>query len=802
MATVATSVMTGVRRWARARGTPFARASEEPYRRRTTDVFRLLLSVTGVVWLSDNSGHSSELSLAVFRALNGLPGGLKPLFENIYRASALWGVLLVAAAAVVTRRWRLARDLLLAGVLGWLLARGLGLVLADGFRPGLRAVVRSSVTPSFPNVQLTLLVGVVTAAGPYLTRTVRRLDAAVVALLIPTEMYLGVALPRSIFTALVLGWGVGAAIHLTFGSPGGRPTPAQVETALHDLGVVAASDVHLAPVQPPEHTLMLARDGTNGLVVKVLGRDEREAKLVTKVWKFLYYKDSGPTLFLTRIQEIEHQAYLTLLARNLGVRVPPVVVAGMGGPGAVLLAERDVGGRVVATLANAELDDDLLADIWAQAAQLHHARIAHGRLNTGHYRVAEDGATVVGFAYASASASEELRTNDVAELLATTASQAGSDRAVRAAIAAVGSEAVVAALPLLQAAALSREARRIAGGSRKQLESHLTELREHTAAATGTPVPQLEQLQRMSGQNLALAVGTLVGVGALLAAVGDPAVLVKAIGRARPGPLLVAFGLVMCTNIGFALALDGSIRRRLPFWPNVKLQVAGVFSNLALPFGSQALQVRFLQKQGVDAATAVTAGGIVNLAAGTATQIGLFFIALQASPREVDVGQIPTGTVESLLAVGMIAILAGSLVVLAVPALRRKVMTPVSKGFHAIFDVLRSPRQIALLVGGSALAYLLYGLALASTLRAFGQFPSIWELIAANLGVTLVAALVPFPGGGTAVSSVGLSGALVAVGVPETAAVGAVLVHQLISQYIPAIPGWFALRSLVAHEDL
>jgi uncharacterized membrane protein YbhN (UPF0104 family) len=119
-----------------------------------------------------------------------------------------------------------------------------------------------------------------------------------------------------------------------------------------------------------------------------------------------------------------------------------------------------------------------------------------------------------------------------------------------------------------------------------------------------------------------------------------------------------------------------------------------------------------------------------------------------------------------------------------------------------IVDVLRSPRQIALLIGGSALAYILYGLALTATLRAFGVYPSIWELIAANLGVTLIAALVPFPGGGTAVSSVGLSGALVAIGVPETAAVGGVLVHQLLSQYVLAVPGWIALRSLLAHDEL
>ncbi|BEP12552.1 hypothetical protein acdb102_08630 [Acidothermaceae bacterium B102] len=791
-----------MRRWAGVRQASFARASEHPYRRRTTDVFRVVVATVGVLWLSDNSGYNSPLALAVFHALNGLPGALKPLFENVYRASAIWALLIVAAAAVVTRRWRLARDLLLAGVLGWLLARGLGLVLADGFRPGLRAVVRSRVTPSFPNVQLTLLVAVVTAASPYLTRAVRWFDAVVVVLLIPTELYLGVALPRSVATALILGWGVGAAIHLLFGSPAGRPTPAQVEWALHDLGVVAAHEVRLAPVQPSEHTVMHANDGTEGLVVKVLGRDERDARLVTKVWKFLYYKDSGPTLYLTRIQEIEHQAYLTLLARNGGVRVPPVVVAGTGGPGTVLMAERDVGGRPVSELEDAEIDDALLADIWAQAAQLHHIRIAHGRLNTGQLRATPEGVTIVGFAYSSASASEELRTADVAELLTTTASQAGADRAVRAAMAALGPDEVIAALPLLQSSALSREARRIVGGSRKQVEERMTELREKAAAATGVPVPELEQLQRMSGQNLTLAVGTLVGVGALLSAVGEPSTLFHAIARAKPYPLLVAFGLVMATNVGFALALAGSIRRRLPFWPNVKLQAAGVFSNLALPFGSQALQVRFLQKQGVDGATAVAAGGIINLAAGTITQIGLFFLALEASPRKVDLGQIPTGTVETLLELVLAVILVVSLVVLAVPVLRRKVVPPVTKGFHTITDVLRSPRQMALLIGGSALAYVLYGLALTATLRAFGESPSIWEVMAANLGVTLIAALVPFPGGGTAVSSVGLSGALIALGIPETAAVGGVLVHQLISQYVPALPGWWALRSLIAHEEL
>ena len=272
---------------------------------------------------------------------------------------------------------------------------------------------------------------------------------------------------------------------------------------------------------------------------------------------------------------------------------------------------------------------------------------------------------------------------------------------------------------------------------------------------------------------------------------------------ARPLPLLASFALVLATNIGFALGLAGSIRRRLPFWPNLKLQTAGVFSNLALPFGSQALQVRFLQKQGVDGATAVAAGGIINLAAGTVTQLVLFFVALEASPRTIDLGQIPTGTITTVLIVATAGILLASLVVLAVPALRRKVAAADQPGRpqHRRGAAQPSPDRLAARAV-SASPTPSTACPCTRPCAAFGVHASVWSLIAVNLGVTLVAALVPFPGGGTAVGSVGLSGALVALGIPETEAVGAVLVYQVISQYLPALPGWLALRSLVAHDEL
>lgn len=786
--------------WSAARGTSFARASEEPYRRRQTDAIRVGIAVAAVALFCSDSAHSSQLAIAVFQAFNSLPDSLAGEFSFVLHLAALWAVALVVAAAVGAKRWRLARDLALAGFLAWAVARLMGTVL-DSYTAGLHINVRSKTSTDFPNAPLALVTAVVAAAGPYLTRRVRWFGDLLIVALIPTELYLGVALPKSIACAIVLGWGVAAAVHYAFGSPGGRPTTAQIEAALHDLGVAKATDVRLAAVQPPAHTVMLASDGGAPLFIKVLGRDERDARLATKLWKFLYVKDSGPMLFLTRLQEVEHQAYLTLLAGTAGVRVPPIVVAGVGGPGAALLVEPDLGGRPLAGIEPDQVDDAMLDDVWSQVARLHEAGIYHGHLNTGQVVIAPDGAYVVGFGFAAAYSPAEDRAADTAELLATTAAKVGIDRAVRAALAGVGRESVIAALPLLQPAAISADARHSIADHRREASAKLKQLREAAAAATDTEVPELEQIGRVSGTNLVMIIGTLLGIVALLSFIGDPAELISTLQSAKPWPLVGSFILCNATALGFALGFAGSIRKRLPPWPNVKLQSAGAFANLAIPLGSSALQIRFLQKEGVDNATAVSAG-LVTLVVATATQIGMFFIAAAAAPSKVDVGTIPPGTIAWIVVLATIAILVGSALIWFVPKLHAKVLPPILTGWKSIYSVLRSPRQLSLLVGGSALAYTFYSLALDLALYSVGAGQSVWAIIAINVGVSLVVGLVPVPGAGAAVSSFGLTGALIAYGVPQTAAISAVLIHTLISKYLTAIVGWFAMHNMIGKDEL
>ena len=62
--------------------------------------------------------------------------------------------------------------------------------------------------------------------------------------------------------------------------------------------------------------------------------------------------------------------------------------------------------------------------------------------------------------------------------------------------------------------------------------------------------------------------------------------------------------------------------------------------------------------------------------------------------------------------------------------------------------------------------------------------------------------VVPFPGGSTAVGALGFSGALTAFGVPQNVAVSTALANQLVTSFVPAIPGVFATRHLIATEQI
>jgi tRNA A-37 threonylcarbamoyl transferase component Bud32/membrane-associated phospholipid phosphatase/uncharacterized membrane protein YbhN (UPF0104 family) len=785
----------------------FGPASEKPFRRRSADGIRLVIATLLLVVLSLRANNVPRGEQGLFTYFNSLPSGLSPLFRGLYAAGTVWAGGLVIVAALVGRRFRLALAMLLAGAGAWFAARVTGqIVVRDlSLRSSLHVITRlHGTTPHFPLVRLAIVVAIVAAAAPYVGRPSRRIGGVLVLGVAIAAMYLGNAYPRDVLGGAFLGWGIAAVIALAFGSPGGRPTARQVAASLMQLGV-DASDVHLAAHQPTGLTLMVARDPAGPLRVSVLGRDETDAQFLAKLARTVIYRDSGPPLTATRVHQLQLEALAMSLAGNNNARVPNVLVVGKAGPGAALLVERELGGSRLDAVDREVVTDAVLDAVWQQVARVHRSRVVHGRLDAAHVVLTSEGPAVVGFERATLSASPEHRARDVAQLLASTTAIVGDERAVGACARVIGPDALAAALPVLQPAALDHNTRSAFRGGHRELNQRITALRERAARAVEVEPPALQQLRRISAANLALAIGTLVAVGALLVQVGDPVLLWDATLRAGWGWVVLSLVLSMTTNVSYAVALMGSVPIRLPLWPTTECQIAMSFSNLAIPaVGGYAIQVRFLQKQGIDLASAVAAGGLLSTVANTGVQLALFAVAVALTPDSIDLNlsNIQAATLLKYLLVAVFVLAAGSGIVLGIRQLRQRVMPPVARAAGTLWAVLRSPARLAQLVGGNVATTLLFTLVLDADLLAFGSNVSFWTLLALNVGIGTIASLVPIAGGTTAVSAVGMTGALAAIGVSQSAAVAAVLVNQLVVWYIPALPGWIATRDMLRRDEL
>src|SRR5262249_980150 len=153
----------------------------------------------------------------------------------------------------------------------------------------------------------------------------------------------------------------------------------------------------------------------------------------------------------------------------------------------------------------------------------------------------------------------------------------GEERAVESARRVLGPAALAAALPLLQPAALTRETRSGIGGRRDRRDVPERPRPQGAAPAGGAPPPRphaappepptVQQLYRVDGRSVLMAVGTLIAIGALLSQLGSPEDLWDTMQGAQWSWILLAFALSMSTNLAYAVGLMGCVPIRLPLGP-------------------------------------------------------------------------------------------------------------------------------------------------------------------------------------------------------------------------------------------
>jgi undecaprenyl-diphosphatase len=327
---------------------------------------------------------------------------------------------------------------------------------------------------------LAAVTAVVTAAAPWVSRRWRRAGWCLVIIVTIVRL---VTAPVSFDTvvALLAGWTAGAAAVVALGAPSRRPTKTAIAEGLGAVGVPLA-EIDPLSVDARGSTPYLAT-GTDGgkLFVKALGEDERSADLMFRIYRAAqprHLGDERPFSSLRRM--VEHEALVALAASGIGVRTPRFVTIATADPNGFVLAYEAIAGRSLDQLEPDEMTDDVLNAVWAQFAVLRLHRVAHRDLRLANVFLADDGEVwIIDFGFAELAASDLLLANDLAELLASSTSRVGADRAVAAGVAAVGGDALRSALDRLQLPML-------AGATREAMKAEpdlLPALREAVEAA-------------------------------------------------------------------------------------------------------------------------------------------------------------------------------------------------------------------------------------------------------------------------------------------------------------------------------
>jgi uncharacterized membrane protein YbhN (UPF0104 family) len=767
----------------------FSSPSDSARARRPTDlvlVFASLITI-GLALLVDEGTSAFEAALTSF--VSALPGLLGWFWESCDALVGVWAIVLVGAALFAHGRRSLFRDQLLAVALaaaaGALLIRN-GASLLDG-------MTASGPPPIFPGIRLALAAAVIATTSPHLGRPVRRIGRWLVPLASLSAIALGVASPIGVITGLAIGYCSAALVHLVFGSPGGRPTPQEVVAALLDLGIEtnAVQDGALGArgVAVMEAS---ALDGRS-LQIKVYGRDAWDGQLLNSTWSYLWYRDEAPSLTLSRLQQVEHEAFLTLLAERAGVPVLPVVAAGTAEEDAILVVETRGN---VAEVGAAEVSDVLVGDLWRSVARMHEAGIAHGSLDALHLSVLADATGAIGgFGGANAAATPAQIGADRAQLLVTTALLVGDDRAVSAAIDAIGPAPLAEALPFIQSAALTRTTRR----ALKRADTELDALRERVADATGAEQPKLEPLRRVTWGSLFVVALLLFGAFAIVSAFSSVGIdtLTSELSNADSVWIWVALLVSPLVQVAEAFSTIGACPRPLRLGPVIGLQFAIRFIALAVPSSAAriALNVRFFQRAGLATSPAI-AVGLVDSVAGFVVQVLLLLVIWLAglASLQISTSGLSIDISSQLIVAVVILVVVGVAVAVFVPRVRRVIAPRLAEAGEAI-RVLRTPTKVFELFAGNLVAQVILAVVLGICLRAFGQHASLAELILVNTLASLLAGVLPIPGG-IGVMEAAISGGLVAVGIPESAAVATAIAFRLVTFYLPPIWGVVAMRIL------
>lgn len=601
--------------------------------------------------------------------------------------------------------------------------------------------------------------------------------------------------PVDVVLAIGVGGFVGAVVLLIFGRSMEEITAVGVAEALTNSGLPVTG----------------VRKSTTGGIWNLRARDPEDRKLALRLvdrqiwqreslhqrWRRFRLRNTGVgDAQDSPFQVASTEAMVTMLAAEVGVRVPDIMRLARAPKGEAILAAPAIGGRALSDVGD-DLTDEVLQQLWHQVAVLQRGRLAHRRLNLHHARIDSAGKVwLVEFGRGDASAPQDSLDTDVAELLASSYARVGAERAVAPALAALGPERVMAAVVHAVPVALTPQTRgevKSAGG--------LDDLISEAAKQAGVDKPQPIAVQRFRPRTLLMAALLGLSVYILAPQFANFPQMVEAVQSADWHWLPLVLAMSVATYVGAGLGLAGGAPGHVPASQAGFVAVAGSFVATFSPPGvsTVGMNSRFLQKRGFPLSVAVAASTAKEAAVGI-MHVGLLVVAAVWAGSSGALGEElsqlpPTGEIVTIV----VAVAAVVLAVCAIPRVRsflhERVIPAVRGAADAMKPVLTSPGKILLLLGGGLMVPLGYGVCLWASVRAFDSSAELSSILLVSLTAGALATAAPTPGGIGAVEAV-LITALTAIGIPSAEATTGVLLYRVATFWLPILPGFLAFREM------
>lgn len=771
----------------------------EAYRNPVYLLYSILAAPIFLFAMAIAGSGTGILEQNIFRTINTLTNQLLVLFGIFSIFGTIGFALMVAILVAFRRHYATALKITLASLTSYYAAYGLKLLDIRArpyvFLQNVQVREANSIgTYGFPSGHAAVATVLAMMAYIYLPKRWHKLITFMAIMVCVSRLYLGVHLPMDLVGGFAIGMFFGGLFNFVFGSKRNVAIPViKIKKKLRSIGI-AAQTVTLAGVDARGSVpyFVTLQDGGK-VFVKVVGRDNNIADWLFKSWrKVIYRRLEDETPFLTPKRQLEHEAYVSYLAYEAGIRTPKVRGIVQVGDGKWAHAQDMIPGKSLDRVDARKITDRVLEDVWRQVALLHSAHIVHRDLRCANVFLDDRGKPwLIDFGFSEAGLSEESKNRDRAELLASSATLVGCARAVKAAMKVLSRSELDMTSRYLSYAVLSSASTKAI----KQQKGLLGELRETLVKSAGLKKEKPINILRVSLRSILMIAAITLGIIFVMRERNDLNSSFGAILDGKPHYIMLGALFSFMTYVMAALSYKSLALYPIAYTRMLLVELASSFASKLAPAGAGGLAVntRFLTKNHHTLTQAGSIAGINNLMGlfGHMSILLTLLLLGSTSVRQAFNVKISLPTWFWLL-VGVM--LLGLIIFVFAKRMYRHKAVQIVKGIHdTLVDYRQYPFRLIGSYGASILITLSYATTLYLSALALGQgITPLQTIVVFTVGVA-AASITPTPGG-IGGAEAGLAAALTGAGLTPEKAISVALLYRFLTYWLPIIPGFTAFQ--------